>query len=113
MGRSTDADGERECAETSPPIPLHRPLDKHCFIDAHPSRGDGWGHDDRAAKSPPIKSASPFDRPPVVRWTWAGVLERLKGIRRQTVTMNGTVVTLTSRPDEEQQELLRLLKVPT
>ena len=33
MGRSTDADGERECAETSPPLPLHRPLDKHCFID--------------------------------------------------------------------------------
>jgi len=46
------------------------------------------------------------------RWTWTGVLERLKGIRRQTVTMNGTAVTLTSRPDDEQQELLRLLEVP-
>jgi transposase len=45
------------------------------------------------------------------RWTWAGVLERLKGIRRQTVTMNGTAVTLTSRPDDEQQELLKLLEV--
>src|SRR4026207_1942831 len=33
MGRSTDADGERECARTSPSHPLHRPLDKLCFID--------------------------------------------------------------------------------
>jgi hypothetical protein len=33
MGRSTDADGERECAETSPPLSLHRPLDKPRFID--------------------------------------------------------------------------------
>ena len=45
------------------------------------------------------------------RWTWAGVLERLKGIRRQTVTMNGTSVTLTSRPDDEQLHLLELLEV--
>ncbi|MFH1111024.1 MAG: IS1634 family transposase, partial [Planctomycetota bacterium] len=45
------------------------------------------------------------------RWTWAGVLERLKGIRRQTVTMKGTAVTLTSRPDDEQEELLKLLEV--
>mgnify|MGYP001576763830 CR=1 FL=1 len=45
------------------------------------------------------------------RWTWAGVLERLKGIRRQTVMMKGTAVTLTSRPDDEQQELLKLLEV--
>ena len=33
MGRSTDADGERECARASPLNPLHRPLDKRCFID--------------------------------------------------------------------------------
>ena len=45
------------------------------------------------------------------RWTWAGVLERLKGIRRQTVSMNGTSATLTSRPDDEQQELLKMLEV--
>ena len=45
------------------------------------------------------------------RWTWAGVLERLKGIRRQTVTMHGTAVPLTSRPDEEQKRLLDLLEV--
>jgi len=32
-------------------------------------------------------------------------------IRRQTVTMNGTAVTLTSHPDDEQQELLKLLEV--
>jgi hypothetical protein len=45
------------------------------------------------------------------RWTWAGVLERLKGIRRQTVSMNGTSVTLTSHPDDEQLHLLELLEV--
>ena len=45
------------------------------------------------------------------RWTWADVLERLQGIRRQTVTMQGTALTLTSRPDDEQQERLRLLDV--
>jgi len=46
------------------------------------------------------------------RFTWAGVLESLKGTHRQTVTMHGTAVTLTSRPDDEQQELLRLLDLP-
>jgi len=45
------------------------------------------------------------------RWTWAGVLERLKGIRRQTVSMNGTSVTLTSRPDDEQLHLVESLEV--
>jgi len=44
------------------------------------------------------------------RWTWAGVLERLKGIRRQTVTMHGTALTLTSRPDDEQQELVAVAR---
>ena len=34
--RSTDADGEGECARASPPNSLHRPLDKRCFIDG------GW-----------------------------------------------------------------------
>ena len=34
MGRSTDADGERERARTSTADSLHRPLDKRCFIDA-------------------------------------------------------------------------------
>lgn len=45
------------------------------------------------------------------RWTWAGVLERLKGLRRQTVKMHNTAVTLNSRPDEEQKRLLDLLEV--
>ncbi len=52
-------------------------------------------------------------------WTWAGVLERLKSLRRQAVKlsspnapgMHGTTVTLTSRPDEEQKRLLDLLEV--
>ena len=40
--RSTEADGDRECAETSPSLFLHRRLDKGCFIDgliqsSHPS----------------------------------------------------------------------------
>ena len=34
MGRSTDADGERERARASPSDSLHRRLDKRCFIDA-------------------------------------------------------------------------------
>jgi len=33
MGRSTDADGERERARASPADSLHRRLDKRCFID--------------------------------------------------------------------------------
>ena len=74
----------------------------------HRTRGrvTGLSHEQ---KLPPLFAADGAgeDR----RWTWAGVLERLKGIRRQTVTMNGTAVTLTSRPDDEQQELLKLLEV--
>jgi len=33
MGRSTDADGEREHTRTSPANSLHRRFDKRCFID--------------------------------------------------------------------------------
>ena len=33
MGRSTEADGERERARSAPPNSLHRWLDKACFID--------------------------------------------------------------------------------
>ena len=43
------------------------------------------------------------------RWTFAGVLERLKGIREETVTFNNTEVVLKTTPDEEQQRLLDLL----
>ena len=45
MGRSTDADGERECARETPPPPLHRPLDNRRFIDAPSSLPRGWGTD--------------------------------------------------------------------
>ena len=45
------------------------------------------------------------------RWTFAGVLERLKGIREETVTFNNTEVVLKTTPDEEQQRLLDLLGV--
>jgi len=49
----------------------------------------------------------------------AGVLERLKSVRRQTVKLSspgapgihGTAVTLTSHPDEQQKRLLDLLEV--
>ena len=45
------------------------------------------------------------------RWMFAGVLERLKGIREETVTFNHTEVVLKTTPDEEQQRLLDLLGV--
>ena len=38
MGRSTDADGERERARASPSDSLHRRLDKRCFIDGMAKR---------------------------------------------------------------------------
>jgi transposase len=45
------------------------------------------------------------------RWTFAGVLERLKGLRQETVVFNGTEVSLKTVPDDEQQRLLDLLGV--
>jgi transposase len=45
------------------------------------------------------------------RWTFAGVLERLKGIRQETVVFNDTEVTLKTTPDDEQQQILDLLGV--
>ena len=52
------------------------------------------------------------------RWTFAGVLERLKGICEETVTFNHTEVVLKSpirrggtTPNEEPQRLLDLLGV--
>jgi len=45
------------------------------------------------------------------RWTFAGVLERLKGLRQETVAFNDTEVVLKTTPDEEQQRLLDLLGV--
>jgi len=45
------------------------------------------------------------------RWTFAGVLERLKGIRQETVVFNNTEVTLKTTPGDEQQRILDLLGV--
>lgn len=45
------------------------------------------------------------------RWTFAGVLERLKGIRQETVVFNSTEVILKTTPDDEQQRILDLLGV--
>jgi transposase len=45
------------------------------------------------------------------RWTFAEVLERLKGIRQETVVINKTEVTLKTIPDDEQQQILDLLGV--
>ena len=45
------------------------------------------------------------------RWTFPGVLERLKSIREETGVMQGHEVTWITTPDEEQQQLLDLLEV--
>lgn len=46
------------------------------------------------------------------RWTWAGILERLKSIRIQTCRVGLAVLpNVISRPDAEQQRILDLLKV--
>jgi hypothetical protein len=45
------------------------------------------------------------------RWTFAGVLERLKGIRLETLVFNDTQVELKTTPDDEQQHLLDLLAI--
>ena len=45
------------------------------------------------------------------RWTFTGVLERLKGIRQETVVLDQTEVTLKTTPDDEQQHILDLLHV--
>ena len=45
------------------------------------------------------------------RWTFAGVLERLKGVRQETVVFDKTEVTLKTTPDDEQQHILDLLDV--
>ena len=61
MGRSTDADGGRECARASPRIPLHRPLDNHCFIDA-PSI-HGWGLDSAIHRTRVVPNRQPTSKP--------------------------------------------------
>ena len=45
------------------------------------------------------------------RWTFENVIERLKSVRREIMTVEGTSCKVTSTPDEEQKRILELLKV--
>jgi transposase len=45
------------------------------------------------------------------RWTFENVIERLKSVRREVVTVEDTNCTVVSTPDEEQKRILDLLKV--
>ena len=46
------------------------------------------------------------------QWPWGHVIERLKGIRSQTLYLgNAEIPNAISRPDEQQQRILDLLKV--
>ena len=45
-------------------------------------------------------------------WTLCHVIERLKGIRNQTLYLGNTEIpNAICRPDEQQQQILELLKV--
>lgn len=45
------------------------------------------------------------------RWTFENVIERLKSVRREIVTVEDTSCKIVSTPDEEQKRILDLLKV--
>jgi transposase len=45
------------------------------------------------------------------QWTFEHVIERLKSIRRQKLTIAGSLCKIITQPDEEQQRVLDLLKV--
>jgi transposase len=45
------------------------------------------------------------------QWTMENVIERLKGIRRQRVRVNGVEFDQVTQPDSEQQRILDLLRV--
>lgn len=45
------------------------------------------------------------------RWTFENVIERLKSVRREIVTVEDTNCRVVSTPDEEQKRILDLLKV--
>src|SRR3989304_3751087 len=66
MGRSTDADGERECARASLPHSLHRPLAKLCFIDG--PGGRTWGTDSLGAHSGVIALPTENSAPLMLLW---------------------------------------------
>jgi transposase len=45
------------------------------------------------------------------RWTFENVIERLKSVRREIMTVEGTSCKVVCTPDEEQKRILELLKV--
>jgi transposase len=45
------------------------------------------------------------------RWTFEGILQRLKSIQEQTLVIKDSEIRLNTTPDEEQQTILDLLKV--
>lgn len=45
------------------------------------------------------------------RWTFELVIERLKSIRRETITLGGSSCKAVNTPDEEQQKILDILKI--
>ena len=44
-------------------------------------------------------------------WTVANVMERLKGIRRERVSVAGVQYDQVTQPDQEQQKIMELLKL--
>jgi hypothetical protein len=44
-------------------------------------------------------------------WTFERVIERLKSIRRETVSAGGVPWKTITQPDEDQRRILQLLKV--
>lgn len=44
-------------------------------------------------------------------WTFENVIERLKSIRREEMHVEGTLCKITTTPDDEQKEILKLLQV--
>lgn len=45
------------------------------------------------------------------RWTFVGVLERLKTIRQQTIALQNSEVVVQTTPDDEQQQIVDLLGI--
>jgi len=45
------------------------------------------------------------------RWSFVGVLERLKTIRQQTIVLQNSEVVVQTTPDDEQQQILDLLGI--
>jgi hypothetical protein len=44
------------------------------------------------------------------RWTFKGIIERLKEIRKNRVELEGVEFDRLTEPDAEQEEIIRLLK---